>query len=114
MYAYHIAPIDTGWDLLPTVEEFAAKLATKDAYSAIHGSTSEFRSCSTFLNDFEEAKKLASQVGWEGDYKRYAVPRVLMIPANGTFLTGFVWKQDNNGATFIVVEEQLTHLNRLT
>jgi len=55
-----------------------------------------------FLRDFETAKAEAQKVGWEGDYR--AAPRVFWLPQpeSNSMSYAFIWKQDNNGTTFIV------------
>ena len=104
MYAYHLAPVDFGWELLPTLEEMAEKTARNDAAYAHHdenmaadgGRTQEL------FESFKRAKEVAKEVLWEGDYRER--PRVFLLPEEGgyEFRFGFVWKQDNNGSTFLV------------
>ena len=56
----------------------------------------------------EEAKKRFKS--WEGDM---GIPSPFWIPTpedNGGFSVGFVWKQGNNGTTFIVSPVELPHL----
>jgi len=112
-HVYHIAPIDIGWDLLPTVEEIAVKLAKEEAEAAVDDRAEEY-SATGFLADFREAQDLAKEAGWEGDYRGSSRPRVLFIPNDTYFTFGFVWKQDNNGSTFVISSAPMPHLRDLS
>lgn len=105
-YAYDIAPIDWGWDFLPTVEQMAAKYAENDAAAAIEQNPFvDGPVVLDFLDEFREAKEAARAKGWEGDYRGEGRPRVLFLPGAGSncaFQHAFAWKQDNNGTTFII------------
>jgi hypothetical protein len=66
---------------------------------------------SAFLADFAYALRLAKDTGqWEGDYNYE--PRVFWSPDPDLFRFsyGFVWKQDNNGTTFIISPQPLKWL----
>lgn len=100
--AYEVAPIDLGWEFLPTVEEIGSKIAKSEAEAEVKGHASGPYNYATFMKHFDEAKDAASNIGWYGDYKKYAMPRVLFFPDETEFGYGFVWKQDNNGMTYVI------------
>lgn len=56
------------------------------------------------LATWQKAQEVASaHMGWEGDITEG--PYVFMLPMNdggGTMTAGFIWKQSNNGTTFVV------------
>lgn len=103
-YAYGLSPIDFGWEFLPTVEEMASRFAKHDALLAIHDEKFEEPLLPKFMQYFEMAKARAREVGWEGDYRGSASPRVIFLPSEemSGFVHAFVWKQGNNGSTFVV------------
>ena len=90
---YNLSPIDHAWNMLPTVEETAQKLALNKV---------ECFSANTFLSNFEMAKDLARPRFWEGDF--VGEPRVFFLPCEEerSFLYAFAWAQRNNGTAFIV------------
>ncbi len=55
-----------------------------------------------------EMKKL----GWEGDIRGDIY--VFAIPDDVSMAMGFVWKQDNNGTTFILSKKELPWFERLS
>jgi hypothetical protein len=109
-YAYDITPIDSGWDYLRTIPETAALIGKHEALGKMQG-YSDAVSVKDFLADFENAKVLAKEHGWEGDYR--GEPHVFWIPVEGEVTYGFVWKQDNNGTTFIVSPQPLPWVSNL-
>lgn len=111
--AYDIVPIDYGWEFLPTIEDVAQKFAKYDAALAVAEEKFEQPLLPRFFELFSQAKEMAHEVGWEGDHQGYAGPRVFFLPAEGDFNYGFVWKQNNNGTTFVISPEPLTWLNKL-
>jgi hypothetical protein len=58
----------------------------------------------------KEARSAASELGWEGDVRGDDCAEFFVPTADGTVIRGFVWKQDNNGDTFVVASGALTHL----
>ena len=90
---YNLGPIDHAWNLLPTVEEIAQRLARHEV---------ECFSANSFLADFEMAKDLAKPRFWEGDF--VSEPRVFFLPCEEefSFLYAFAWSQRNNGSAFAV------------
>ncbi|GHC38546.1 hypothetical protein GCM10007291_45190 [Gemmobacter nanjingensis] len=99
--AYSLAPIDFGWEHCPTVAEYTAMLKADDV---MYGP----EVVEQFYADFQTAKDLARDVGWEGDFRGDA--HVFLVPTEEAFQYGFAWKQDNNGITFIVSPVKLPHL----
>ena len=101
--AYQLNPIDFGWEHLQTAQEVAAKLPASEADATIDGEpNSAGLSTAKFLKDLTEARGLAKAKGWEGDFQRGHEPHVFWLPGENEFSYAFVWKQDNNGATFII------------
>lgn len=100
--AYAMPPIDLGWEFLPTVEELASRVAREEAAAAVKDYAGPPFEFATLMRHFEAAKEAASGAGWEGDFKGYSMPRVFFIPDETTFAYGFVWKQPNNGTTYVV------------
>ncbi len=112
-YVYDIIPIDFGWENLNTVKETLSTLAAADG--------SEFTTKRNDINDeavlefidkWASAKDAASAKGWEGDFRHE--PCVFWLPSEINFACGFVFKQDNNGTTFVVSPEPLPWLDKLT
>lgn len=100
-YAYHITPLDSGWEHLRTVRETFMDLQ-EDA---------EYGVCSLwdFMNSWMDAGLAAIKLGWEGDFRNE--PCVFWVPGNDTVLIhGFVFKQDNNGSTFVISPVPMPHL----
>ena len=103
---YGISPIDFGWEMLPSIEDTAAQIARAAA-----GEYGEINAVEQFLQDFKVAKGMATRAGWEGDFRHE--PKVFWIPDENAFAYGFVWKQDNNGETYVVSPQPLPWLNAL-
>ncbi|MCA7086064.1 hypothetical protein K7G19_20960 [Cupriavidus sp. DB3] len=110
-YAYHIVPIDFGWHLLSTVEETAARLGADEARSRVSGDIVEEPTVAAFADLYKRAQTAAMHAGWEGDFRQG--PVVFWIPEQDGFYPGFVWKQDNNGSTFVVSPVRLPHLEKI-
>jgi len=113
--AYRLSPIDHLWEMLPTVKDIAEKLAdgNRNRLHFLLGDPiadgdfcgSEVMPLDEFLSDLSDAQHLARRAGWEGDYRSDETrPRVLWLPEPdcASFTYAFVWKQDNNGSTFVV------------
>lgn len=110
--AYQLNPIDFGWDYLPTVEEAAGKIAAAEIGDVMNGFPGGSGSpIAKFIADFDRARRLAHEKGWEGDFRTGHEPRVLWLPTELEFQYAFVWKQDNNGATFVISPVQLSWLD---
>ena len=103
--AYGISAIDFGWEHLPTVQEAVAKIAAGEASRILHGPVigdSPGMAVTEFLDALTNARSRAHAKGWEGDFHKGQEPRVCWLPAPHAFAYAFVWKQDNNGDTFVV------------
>lgn len=111
MWTYEIAPIDTRWELLPFVADVAAQLARADALELSGKGDSGFPSCDEFLDAWVKAKMLAETAGWQGDCTQG--PVVFWLPGDTDFDFGFVFKQNDNGATFVVSPRELPYLESL-
>ena len=106
-YAYCTLPIDNGFNNLILLEDYVIRLANS-AKSVPGEITDDFKaenqysSVSSVLSLWEFGKSLAKKVGWEGDIREG--PYVFFIPDPGSFEMRqcFVFKQDNNGETFII------------
>lgn len=114
MIVYVCPPLDHGWHNLQTVADYAKEIGARDAENrAKHGRASldwcEY-TCQNFLSDWETAKELASQKGWEGDFKND--PVVFFLPNETGFIPGFVIKQQNNGTTYVVTPYVLPWVER--
>jgi hypothetical protein len=111
LYCYNVIPMDWGWDWLPTVKEFYSKLAksTPDLpdpnFSPLL--SSDIADAENFVM---AALKLGREIGWEGDFRSYARPRVVVLPNENAPKLALVWKQDNNGQTFVVSQCELKWL----
>ncbi len=82
---YAINPIDHDWDRMTAADEHDPEL----------------------LAVLEKAKKTGV---WEGDFQHR--PRTILIPVLGypNLISAFIWKQDNNGTTFIASPVELPWL----
>lgn len=105
MIAYELPPIDFGWDFLLTVDETAAKL--QRAEDVIGVTTLEYGT-RELAADWTHAKDLATEAGWDGDFRH--PPVVFWVPCDTEFRPGFVFKQDDNGTTYVVSPTPLPHL----
>lgn len=111
--AYQISPIDSGWQFLPTIREFAIKVAEDEISFAAGRREEPVFTMADLKRDLERAKKLAVKLGWdEGDYSGGGgEPRVMLIPgSNNSLVYGFVWKQDDNGETYVISPQPLDYL----
>ncbi len=113
-HVYETLPIAFDWGHLPKVDDVAKRLGGIEAIMRAAGEDHyiEGTSLDVFLNAWEAAKMAASDHGWEGDFRAGSV--VMWIPEKdrGGFRPGFVFKQDNNGSTFVVSPVELPHLKR--
>ncbi len=116
MYSYH--HIDWGWENLQTVKEYLknsiykgnivdeGEIKCSDGYKII---LSIFKQKVIEAEDFIACLNFAKKAaGFEGDFSEE--PRVFFIPEGGNLSIGFLWKQPNNGTTFIASPVLLQHL----
>ena len=104
LYAYSIVPLDFGWQTMPTAEAYRG-LLMKDAYSVTQGAES-VRAFNEFLQrslDFASEKTV-----WEGDFREE--PRIVVMPGECETVLAVLWKQENNGDTFVVSQVALPWL----
>jgi hypothetical protein len=121
MYMYSYEHIDYGWELLPTVKDY-----TKDhLYYMIYGGERRKFSLDNYKNmrdEFSQAMIIAksmraciiyAQHHMAADENFSVEPRIFFIPAvpfGDQFGFGFVWKQLDNGTSFIASPIELPHL----
>lgn len=98
-FAYELSPLDYGWEHLKTVSETVCDLAKIDDSSWPPPDINS-DDIKQFLSDWELAKAEATRIGWEGDFRHE--PVVIWLPDETGFDYGFVFKQDNNGTTYVV------------
>lgn len=103
-HVYHIFPIDFGWDFLPDLSHVVAQAAAQDANGCIRYGDTAYK----ITKDFKAAMAAMEGQGWEGDFREG--PKVFFLPNDTEFQWGFVWKQDNNGETFIVSPQPMPWL----
>lgn len=114
-HAYHISPIDHGWQFLQSVGDIAAELASNEAREIArsgHALMIDDPTSAEFLNDWQEAKDAAYAQGWEGDFRQG--PVVFWLPTETGFTYAFAFKQDNNGSSFIVSPYRLPWMERIS
>jgi hypothetical protein len=104
---YETSYIDWGWTALRSVDETRALLAAEDEDEM--GDLSQ-HTVTQFDADFENAKQLATEEGWEGDYRQGPVVFWLPDPDTNSFVYGFFWKQDNNGTCYTISPRSLSWL----
>jgi hypothetical protein len=105
-YFYEMSPIDQLWEMLSTPEETAKKLIDSSDNGPEGGI-----SCRAvlFIKDYNNALDEFKKKGWEGDFRGEST-RVFWLPEDIDFVYAFVWKQDNNGSTFVVSPRELIWL----
>jgi hypothetical protein len=100
-YPYVITPIDFGWEYLRTIEETAVFMAKQEAYmTREHPSSHVVYKTVDFLLSWENAKRLALQLGWGGDFSEEC--RVTWVESEDSMKYGFVFKEVNNGTTYVI------------
>ena len=107
--AYDIPPIDYNWEYLKTIDEMLSTIA-KAQDEQDDTDDLNTKGIQTFLNKWQSAKETAEECGWEGDFN--GSPRVFCLPLEG-FDYGFVFKQSNNGTTFVISPQPLPWLDSL-
>jgi hypothetical protein len=115
MFAYSIGPIDYGWEHLPLVENVMARMYHDHLKNVVRfGEDIEHANPADIVVAFVKARELARKIGWEGDFRDDATPRVFWVPNEQDFKFdyGFVWKQDNNGQTFVISPVRMMHLEK--
>jgi hypothetical protein len=107
---YSVGPIDHGWEHLKTVKETLADIASREDEIEETGDRNA-EAVQQFIADWSSATAAAGSEGWEGDFRHE--PRVFWLPSEVNFVYGFVFKQDNNGTTFVVSPQVLPAMEEL-
>jgi len=108
-YTYRIEPLDFGWDFLTSVKEHL-----KDIVASIYSKAplDTETPINDFLRAYRSATETAKLIGWEGDFRND--PCVTFVPDGDYGFGGlariFIFKQDNNGDTFVLSEVRLNYL----
>lgn len=98
---YEIAPIDFGWERLKSVEQTLLEMFDDETCESDIG---------RFAKDWHKAKELAKKKGWDGDFRQQ--PAVFWMPWHELEMVyGFVFKQENNGITYVVSPVKLPWLD---
>ncbi|MCA4817372.1 hypothetical protein VXQ08_08235 [Acinetobacter towneri] len=108
LYGYRFFVIDHYWEFLPSVDQFFKNLV--DLYPP-QENIEEFQlAFSSATTKWKYAQKLADKLGWEGDF--VGEPRVFFLPdpQNMMINFGFVFKQRNNGMTFVISPIHLDYI----
>ncbi len=105
-YFYAISPIDYGWEQMASVREHAKRIID-DSYD-LKSAGEEIAELGKFV---DKALKHGSDHGWEGDFR--IEPHVFVMPGEVSCSVGVMWKQDNNGETFVASKVRLPWLDSL-
>lgn len=109
-FGYCIQPIDFGFRYLHTVDAFRDLVRLEDLDRS-YGGGLVMRELEAFERNFEAAKAMARDLLWEGDFREG--PFVFVIPGDLEMRYGFIWKQHNNGSTFVLSPAPLPYLEDL-
>lgn len=105
---YLMPPIDFGFDALLTVDEVRERIEEQRTYG---NERSIFYHMTDFDKNFRTVMSLAKKVGWEGDMR--GEPYVFWLPQDCSMVYGFVWKQENNGDTFVGSRIRLPNIEQI-
>jgi hypothetical protein len=117
LFAYRVNPIDFGFELMPTVEEHMARLQRQKTYhqsfahSPYEGSHADCSRPEAFAAFLSLGRKAALTVDWDGDVRDHM--HVFFVPGDNKMHAAIIWKQENNGDTFVVSPIPLPHLQEL-
>ena len=107
-HVYKISPVDNGWFLFKTVNEVLAHLCDGLKASAercisddLDIISYEYPEAEEFVKQYNQSRAAAKKAGWDGDMRHE--PCVVPIVQDTDCTFGFMWKQDNNGTTFVVL-----------
>lgn len=112
MYAYHLGPIDFGWEFMPTMADTIAILVSPRLQD-YEDTIIHMARLKDFIGFLEEAFQIARSIGWEGDFRPGYEPRAFSVPVEDNIAFGLMWKQENNGSTFVVSPVELPHLAKM-
>lgn len=115
-FGYCISPIDIGFRFLWTADQFRDQLRLEDiqqndGFGRLSGKPITLPGLNRFELDFERAKHLARDLGWEGDFRDGPFVMPVLIETEVDY--AFVWKQNNNGSTFVLSPVPLPYLETL-
>ncbi|HCT4984470.1 TPA: hypothetical protein OTZ20_002895 [Pseudomonas aeruginosa] len=99
-YVYEVSPIDYGWNFPQSLSDVIARFNADCSDDVPKEQGYDLSMLKSFVDDWDSAKMAAASKGWEGDFRHK--PVVFWIPIEDRFEYGFVFKQDNNGTTFVV------------
>jgi hypothetical protein len=88
--------IDFGWPNLATIQETLGTIAEQDKDDNVSTKDDLWKG---FLSDWQKAKQLAWDHGWDGRCDRNAV---FWLPSRESFKYGFVIKTSENGVAFVI------------
>lgn len=109
IYTYVINPMDWQWDAFPDVPTAISRIIQGDPY--IPNSQNEtWVTVMFFCRALAAAFDAAVDAGWERDFKGSGGVRCFALPAQDEPKWGFVWKQENNGFTFVMSPVGLPYL----
>lgn len=109
LYGYNFFVIDHNWEYLTPLDTFFRNILDKGLSSPQNYTNEELMSAT---RKWHYAKKLADKIGWEGDFARG--PYVFFLPNPKGFCIeyGFMFKQYNNGRTFIISPFELEYMDQ--
>jgi hypothetical protein len=110
-FFYYMNPIDFKWEMLSTPAEVLGKLTDLE-YGQELFSGGISHEALAFIKHYHYALEEAKKRGWEGDIRGGNL-RVFWLPDDTEFAYAFVWKQDNNGDTFVASPRELPWLETL-
>lgn len=117
-HGYMISPIDYGFRYLRRVEEFRdltrlEDLAQYEGVGQFQGFPNTFTRATLerFDLNFEAAKRMAADLFWDGDFREGPFVMPVLIELEVGY--AFVWKQDNNGSTFVISPVPLPYVESL-
>ncbi len=112
-HVYVLPPIDFGWNMLLTVEDALSIIAKDEEESdmAEYGWDLSYTK-SQFNKDWDSAVSLAKKYGMSSEIR--GEPSVFWLPGNISFEYGFVFKEENNGTTYVVSPVGLSWLDSIS
>lgn len=105
MFGYVLSPIDW-FDGCIDLDDFIKNYQTR---SVVDDDFQKHNEIHEILTRLLEGMKFSKW--WEGDLREPI--KVFAVPGDGKTDVGFIWKQDNNGTTFVLSPVPLQHLESL-
>jgi hypothetical protein len=97
-------PMGFGWDRLPTIADHVQSLMAPEYPLTRAGDVQHALAQARRFGAWADAALTAARerAGWDGDFRSGSELRVFYIPDDSDGLaSALVWKQDNNGTTFV-------------